>query len=117
MPDYYDIVKKPIDLATMEGRCVSDLYTTPQKFVDDFALMMNNAVQYNTVRLTFYVQWYLLMGIRKCLIAGITGIQVIMCNMYCVEMDFFKLKYITNRYVFKQTSDYFILNHTILISL
>lgn len=52
MPDYYDVVKKPIDLATMEGRCVSDLYTTPQKFVDDFALMMNNAVLYNTVRLS-----------------------------------------------------------------
>jgi len=50
VPDYYDVVKKPIDLATMEGRCISDLYTTPQKFVDDFALMMNNAVLYNTVR-------------------------------------------------------------------
>ena len=53
MPDYYDVVKKPVDLATMEGRCVSDLYTTPQKFVDDFALMMNNAVLYNTVRQSF----------------------------------------------------------------
>ena len=46
-------MKKPIDLATMENRCVSDLYTTPQKFVDDFALMMNNAVLYNGVRMSF----------------------------------------------------------------
>jgi len=55
VPDYYEIVKKPVDLATMEGRCISDLYTTPQKFVDEFALMMNNAVQYNTVRIVIFV--------------------------------------------------------------
>jgi len=54
VPDYYDIVKKPMDLTTMEDRCVSDLYTTPQKFVDEFALMMNNAVLYNTVRTTLF---------------------------------------------------------------
>jgi len=52
VPDYYQIVKKPVDLATMEGRCISDLYSTPQKFVDEFALMINNAVLYNTVRMS-----------------------------------------------------------------
>ena len=59
MPDYYTIVKKPIDLATMEVRCLSDLYTTPQKFVDDFALMMNNAAQYNTVSIVVFVFFFL----------------------------------------------------------
>ena len=54
MPDYYNVVKKPTDLATMEVRCVSDLYAVPQKFVDDFALMMNNAVLYNTVSIFMY---------------------------------------------------------------
>jgi len=49
VPDYYEVVKKPVDLRTMEDRCISDLYTTPQKFADDFALMMNNAVLYNDV--------------------------------------------------------------------
>jgi len=62
VPDYYELVKKPIDLATMEGRCVSDMYTTPQKFVDDFALMMNNAVLYNTVSsiLAIFMNMYIL---------------------------------------------------------
>jgi len=59
VPDYYTIVKKPIDLATMEVRCLSDLYTTPQKFVDDFALMMNNAAQYNTVSIVVFVFFFL----------------------------------------------------------
>jgi bromodomain adjacent to zinc finger domain protein 1B len=47
VPDYHSIVKKPMDLKTMEDNCISDLYTSPQKFIDDFALMMNNAVLYN----------------------------------------------------------------------
>ena len=58
MPDYYHIVKKPVDLATMEGRCVSDLYTTPQKFVDEFALMMDNAMLYNSVSVCILFCFY-----------------------------------------------------------
>jgi len=49
VPDYYVLVKNPVDLATMENRCISDIYSTEQQFVDDIALMLRNADQYNEV--------------------------------------------------------------------
>ena len=49
VPDYYTLVKKPIDLATMENKCISEVYVNPQQFVDDFTLMLRNAEQYNEV--------------------------------------------------------------------
>ncbi len=49
VPDYYNIVKNPIDLQTMENKCISEQYESPQRFVDDIALMFDNAELYNKV--------------------------------------------------------------------
>ena len=49
VPDYLDVVKHPIDLQTIEDKLVSEVYTSPQQFVDDIALMLNNCELYNKV--------------------------------------------------------------------
>ena len=89
MPDYYEIVKKPMDLATMENRCVSDLYTTPQKFVDEFALMMNNAVLYNTVRMTLSALF---------LFCQVTSNSFYFCSYNLLTVPYCKTKLGTRRF-------------------
>ncbi|KAM5441966.1 transcription initiation at TATA-containing promoter protein [Microsporum ferrugineum] len=47
IPTYYDFVKHPMDLQTMEGKLKSESYRTPQEVVDDFKLMVNNSKTFN----------------------------------------------------------------------
>jgi len=58
VPDYYRVVKKPIDLRTIEDKCISDVYLKPQQFIDDFSIMMKNAEQYNEVMLNLFLRKY-----------------------------------------------------------
>jgi hypothetical protein len=46
-PDYYDIVKEPIDLSTMKNKTKRNEYLTIERFVDDVNLMVHNARMYN----------------------------------------------------------------------
>ena len=45
--DYFDIVKKPMDLSTIRKRLDTGLYTDPWEYVDHVWLMFSNAWVYN----------------------------------------------------------------------
>ncbi|KAI9011440.1 Bromodomain-containing protein, partial [Gaertneriomyces semiglobifer] len=46
-PDYYEVIKHPMDLSTVEKRLMAEEYEGPQQFVDDIQLMLNNCFVYN----------------------------------------------------------------------
>lgn len=46
-PNYFEKVKKPIDLSTIKKKLVSDEYKSPQEFVDDVNLIYENSFLYN----------------------------------------------------------------------
>ena len=45
--DYYDVIKEPMDLATMEEKHEKDLYPGPEDFIRDAKLIFNNCRRYN----------------------------------------------------------------------
>lgn len=45
--DYFEIVKKPMDLGTIRHNLDSGVYKDPWEFVDDVWLMIDNAWLYN----------------------------------------------------------------------
>ncbi|KAK7096829.1 CREB-binding protein-like isoform X2 [Littorina saxatilis] len=47
IPDYYDIVKKPMDLATVKRKLDTGQYNYPWEYVNDVWLMFDNAWLYN----------------------------------------------------------------------
>jgi len=47
IPDYFNIIKNPMDLKTAEKRLSGGLYTSPLQWRDDIRLMYNNSLQYN----------------------------------------------------------------------
>ncbi|MCD9646950.1 DeSI-like protein hag1 [Datura stramonium] len=55
VPDYYDIIKDPIDLKTMSKRVESELYyVTFDMFVADVRRMFANARTYNSPETIYY---------------------------------------------------------------
>lgn len=51
MPDYYKIIKNPMDLSTIKKRLQEDcfVYTKPEDFVADFRLIFQNCAEFNEV--------------------------------------------------------------------
>lgn len=47
VPDYYEVIKEPMDLSTMEEKHDKDLYPTPQEFIRDAMLIFDNCRRYN----------------------------------------------------------------------
>ncbi|KAK7944349.1 hypothetical protein WMY93_000077 [Mugilogobius chulae] len=47
IPDYFDIVKNPMDLSTIKRKLDTGQYQDPWQYVDDVWLMFNNAWLYN----------------------------------------------------------------------
>ncbi|NXW93149.1 TIF1A factor, partial [Alopecoenas beccarii] len=49
VPDYYKIIKKPMDLSTIKKRleATSSFYTKPEDFVADFRLIFQNCAEFN----------------------------------------------------------------------
>uniref|UniRef100_A0A8C5U5W8 histone acetyltransferase n=1 Tax=Malurus cyaneus samueli TaxID=2593467 RepID=A0A8C5U5W8_9PASS len=47
IPDYFDIVKNPMDLSTIKRKLDTGQYQEPWQYVDDVWLMFNNAWLYN----------------------------------------------------------------------
>lgn len=45
--DYYNVIKSPMDLSTVEKRLEDDYYATPKDLVDDLKLIYSNCRQYN----------------------------------------------------------------------
>jgi histone acetyltransferase len=46
--DYYDVIKEPMDLQTMENKLEADQYSTPEDFIRDAKLVFDNCRKYNT---------------------------------------------------------------------
>ncbi|KAF8454508.1 hypothetical protein BGX38DRAFT_1249365 [Terfezia claveryi] len=49
IPTYFDYVKNPMDLSTMEKKLQSDQYATVEDFVKDFKLIISNCLTFNGV--------------------------------------------------------------------
>ncbi|KAK5100608.1 histone acetyltransferase [Lithohypha guttulata] len=47
VPDYYEVIKEPMDLSTMEERLQADLYPRPEDFIRDAKLIFDNCRAYN----------------------------------------------------------------------
>ena len=47
IPDYFLIVKKPMDLSTIKNNLTQGKYVDPWEYVDDVWLMFDNAWLYN----------------------------------------------------------------------
>lgn len=54
VPDYYDVIKEPMDLSTMEVKLENDVYESMDDFIYDCKLIFNNCRQYNGENTTFY---------------------------------------------------------------
>nr|KAG5711753.1 hypothetical protein BaRGS_023517 [Batillaria attramentaria] len=50
VPDYYEIIKKPMDLSTIMAKIDLHQYTTASAFMDDIFLICSNALEYNPDR-------------------------------------------------------------------
>jgi hypothetical protein len=50
VPDYYEYIRKPMDLTTMRQRLESGQYPSLEKFMEDANLVWRNAVSYNRPR-------------------------------------------------------------------
>lgn len=46
--DYYDVIKEPMDLSTMEEKHEKDMYPNPEDFIRDATLIFNNCRKYNS---------------------------------------------------------------------
>ncbi|EOO00871.1 putative histone acetyltransferase gcn5 protein [Phaeoacremonium minimum UCRPA7] len=46
--DYYDVIKEPMDLSTMESKLEADQYPTPEEFTKDAKLIFENCRRYNS---------------------------------------------------------------------
>ena len=47
IPDYFSIIKKPMDLSTIRRNLEDGVYSNPWEFIDHVQLMFNNAWLYN----------------------------------------------------------------------
>lgn len=52
MPDYYKIIKKPMDLSTIKNRLQAHhtIYTKPEDVIADFRLIFQNCAEFNEVK-------------------------------------------------------------------
>ncbi|ODQ66909.1 Bromodomain-containing protein, partial [Nadsonia fulvescens var. elongata DSM 6958] len=47
-PDYYNVIKKPMDLNTVMKKLKTFQYNSKKEFVDDVFLIWSNCLSYNT---------------------------------------------------------------------
>uniref|UniRef100_A0A0A9E128 GTE913 n=1 Tax=Arundo donax TaxID=35708 RepID=A0A0A9E128_ARUDO len=71
IPDYFDIIKQPMDLGTVKKKMNAGMYATPRDFAADVRLTFSNAMTYNpinndvhvmakTLSSTFETRWKLI---------------------------------------------------------
>ena len=49
VPDYYDLIKTPVDLTSIRNKIDSIEYDSAYDFVKDMVLLFSNCESYNTV--------------------------------------------------------------------
>ncbi|XP_058736680.1 transcription factor GTE9-like isoform X1 [Vicia villosa] len=47
LPDYFDVIKHPMDLGTVQSKIATGSYTSPLEFAADVRLTFSNAMKYN----------------------------------------------------------------------
>ncbi|KAJ5533100.1 hypothetical protein N7494_009652 [Penicillium frequentans] len=47
IPNYHQVITKPMDLGTIERKLKANVYSSPKAFEDDFALMVDNSLRFN----------------------------------------------------------------------
>lgn len=52
--DYYEVIKEPMDLSTMEAKLEADKYSNMEEFVYDARLIFDNCRSYNNETTTYY---------------------------------------------------------------
>lgn len=65
VPDYLDVIRKPMDLGTMGNKVRSGAYFSLDEFIEDFVLVCENAKKYNKPDTIFYK------GADKLHVAGV----------------------------------------------
>lgn len=68
VPDYYDIIKTPMDLGKIKDKLERGMYSDPWEYVEDVWLMFDNAWLYNrkTSRVYRYCTKVCFKIIKKC---------------------------------------------------
>ncbi|KAI3825803.1 hypothetical protein L1987_07450 [Smallanthus sonchifolius] len=56
LPDYHDVIKHPMDFATVRKKLAKGLYLTLKEFESDVFLICTNAMQYNAPDTIYYKQ-------------------------------------------------------------
>ncbi|KAI5958892.1 GCN5 [Candida theae] len=54
VPDYYDVIKEPMDLSTMESKLENDKYESFEQFLYDARLIFKNCRSYNSESTTYF---------------------------------------------------------------
>jgi bromodomain-containing factor 1 len=54
IPDYFSIVKRPMDISTIENKLMNNAYKSPDEFEADVTLMFDNCYLYNPPSLPVY---------------------------------------------------------------
>jgi hypothetical protein len=62
VPGYYDVVKRPTDLSTIEGKVRRSEFEAPEDFIDELYLMVTNALEFNDTGSSW---WRHARGLRK----------------------------------------------------
>ncbi|KAG2393321.1 hypothetical protein C9374_006852 [Naegleria lovaniensis] len=73
VPDYYDVIKNPMDLSSIEQRLNSGYYRTKDIFVSDFRLIFDNCRTYNAETTEYYECANKLEEYFKSLLKGALG--------------------------------------------
>ncbi|KAJ6017141.1 hypothetical protein N7451_000520 [Penicillium sp. IBT 35674x] len=47
IPNYHQVITKPMDLSTIERKLKANVYSSPKALEDDFALMVDNSLRFN----------------------------------------------------------------------
>lgn len=84
IPNYFDIVKKPMDLSTIHAKLTTRQYSTPREYVDDVWLMFDNAWLYNQPNTLVYRNCtYVSKSTRKSLSKtfSILTLEKLLCNL------------------------------------
>ncbi|KAJ1556870.1 hypothetical protein HK405_001532, partial [Cladochytrium tenue] len=54
IPTYFDVIKRPMDLATLQRRLEAQAFATPAEFLDDARLIFRNATTFNPPELVVH---------------------------------------------------------------
>ncbi|KAG7587249.1 Bromodomain [Arabidopsis thaliana x Arabidopsis arenosa] len=65
LPDYYEIIKNPMDFSTLRKKLESGAYTTLEQFEQDVFLICTNAMEYNSADTVYFRQARAMLELAK----------------------------------------------------